>query len=267
MQSYTPPSRKTRACKYWWFDGWDWIVNRAIRLAGPTKISIGDGEVAIDPHIHTLFSHCSISRAEAIIRGAVKIGLGGVGITDHHGDVRGALDAVCCAEYLKQKGEIPQDFLVIPGTEISSISGHIAALFVREKLPEHLTPEQTVRVIHEAGGLAVAAHPYHSTGIGDAVFDAPFDAVEVECGSVFDAGLVKRIRALGSDPRLADVAKLGSSDAHYIQAIGSCYSVLTIDEPTLEAAKRAITQARSTARSSIPYCRLRMLLGGVSKLK
>jgi hypothetical protein len=185
---------------------------------------------------------------------------------DHH-DVKGALDAMRCAEDMKRRKLLSEDFLVIPGVELNSSAGHIGALFVEENLPENLTPEDTVRVIHEAGGLAIAVHPYHSTGIRDAVFDAPFDAIEIECGAVFESKLVEQNRNLASDTRLANIAKLGASDAHYINAIASCYTVLTVNEPTLDAARQAIIDGNTFARSSEPLVRIRKALGGIPKLR
>lgn len=274
-QVYSPPGRRERGCRYWWFDGWDWLVNRALSLAGRPTISIvrpgrdvpDEQYCAFDPHIHTLFSHCSISQPERLIREAVRLGLGAVGVMDHN-DIRGALDAVRCAEYLKSIGSIPEDFLVVPGVEVNSTVGHIGALFVEEDLPKTLAPAEMVKAIHDAGGLAVAVHPYHSTGIGDAVFDAPFDAVEIECGSVFGSRLVKRNRELASDARLSHVAKLGSSDAHYVRAMASCYTTVKVDGvPTLDALRQAITAGRCEPMTSKPYERLTGLLGSIRKLR
>ncbi|OFX15599.1 MAG: hypothetical protein A2Z18_03445 [Armatimonadetes bacterium RBG_16_58_9] len=217
-------------------------------------------------HVHTLFSHCSISRPIDIIRRAAAIGLDGVGIMDHN-ETRGSDDATACAEHLKSAGEIPDHFIVIPGTEVGSRDGHICALFVSEKLPTGLNTEETVRVIHEAGGLALAPHPFHSTGINEAVYSAPFDAVEVECGSVFGRELVRLNQRLASDSRLSAAAKLGASDAHYIRALGSCYTIVDAREPTLGAVREAIEYRRCEAHSSAPCNRLRRLLGGVPKLK
>lgn len=242
-------------------------MNRALSLSGRPSVTTSPGEIAFDPHIHTLFSHCSISQPERLIRRAVRIGLGAVGVMDHN-DIRGALDAMSCAAYLKSRREIPEDFLVIPGVEINSSVGHVGALFVTENMPMRLDPAQTVKAIHEAGGLAVAVHPYHSTGIGDAVFDAPFDAVEIECGSVFGRQLVQRNRQLTSDERLSNVARIGSSDGHYVRAIASCYTVATnIEKPTLEALKQSILDGNCEARTSVPYERMAKLLGSIGKLK
>ncbi len=242
------------------------MVDHAISCAGSPRITVAQAELAIDPHVHTLFSHCSISQPERIIRHAAAIGLDGVGIMDHN-ETRGSDDAIRCADYLKSRGEIPEHFLIIPGTEVSSKLGHICALFVREELPKDLSCEETVRVIHEAGGLALAPHPYHSTGINAAVFDAPFDAVEVQCGSVFGAELVRRNRYLATDPRLQDVAKFGAGDAHYLRAIGSCYTIFKAEQRTLDAVRHAVASGDCIARSSAPCTRLRRVLGRVPKLK
>ncbi|MGC8864049.1 MAG: PHP domain-containing protein [Armatimonadota bacterium] len=263
--SFSTP-RKNRECRHWWFDAWDWLANQALAVSGLSQVEAGPAELALDPHIHTLYSHCSVSEPEGLLRAAARLGLGGVGIMDHH-RVKGALETVRCAEDLKRRGLLDEEFLVIPGVELNSSVGHIGALFVCEDLPEGLSPERTVEAIHQAGGLAIAVHPYHSTGIGDAVFDAPFDAVEVECGSVFDRELVRRNRDLAEDKRLGAVAKIGGSDAHYRNAIASCYTLLAVDNPTLEAARLAIEAARCAARSSESLARMRKVLGLIPKLR
>ena len=258
--------RAARACKYWWYDAWDWLVNGSQRLFGAPRIVTAPGEIAVDPHIHSMFSHCSIARPDRIILQAARLGLGGIAVLDHN-DVSAIGELRACVEDLKRRRLIPEGFLIIPGVEISSAAGHIGALFVEEPVADGQGCEETVRAIHEAGGLALAPHPYHSSGIGDAVFEAAFDAVETLCGSVFDARLVKLNADLASDQRLAKAAKLGSSDAHYLQGIGSCHTVLRVDEPTLEAVRAAVIDRRCTPKMSPPYMRLQKLLGGVSRLK
>lgn len=242
-------------------------MNRALSLCGLPNINTAPGEIALDSHIHTMFSHCSISMPERILRSAVKRGLGAIAIMDHN-SIRGATDTLLCADYLKSIGELPSDFVVIPGVEINSSIGHVGALFVDEIFPMGLCPEKLVDLIHDAGGLAVACHPYHSTGIGDAIFDAPFDVVEVECGSVFGKDLVRQNRMLISDPRLSNVTKIGSSDAHYVSAIGCCYTVFkNVGEPTLGSARYALENGNTRAEVSDACTRMRKLLGLIPKLK
>lgn len=266
VERYVPPGRAARACKYWWYDAWDRLVNFALRSFGTPDVVTAPGEIAVDPHIHSMFSHCSITSPDRIVLRAAKLGLGAIAVLDHN-DVSVTRELMSCVEDLKRRRLIPDGFLVIPGVEIGSAAGHIGAFFVEEPVADGLGCEETVRAIHEAGGLALAPHPYHSTGIGDAVFDAAFDAVETYCGSVFDARLVKLNSDLVSDARLEKAAKLGSSDAHYLQGIGSCYTTLRVNEPTLEAVRAAIVDRRCTPVMSRPYSRLQKLLGKVSRLK
>lgn len=265
-QSCKSPSRPDRACKHWWFDGWDRLVNSILTVIGPPRIDAACGELAIDPHVHTLFSRCGISRPDRIILRAASIGLGGVAILDHD-DTRGVGIAERCADELKAAGLIPEDFMIIPGVEISTSAGHMGAIFVRDSLPGKLGPAETARIIREAGGLAVAVHPFHSTGIGEAIFDTPIDAVEIHCGSVFSPRQNSKSTALADDPRFSSVARLGSSDAHYVNAVGSCYTVLDVNERTPAGVKAAMLDGRVSARQSNHYLRLQRVLGRIPKLR
>ncbi len=264
-QNSAPAVTIDRACEHRWFGAWDWLVNAALRATGVPIVEVGPRETAVDLHVHTLASRCSISTPDRIILKAAALGLGGVGVLDHN-DPRGTEEAERCAEDLKRRGLIPEDFLVIPGLEVTTSAGHMGALFVRERFEGRRTPAEAVRTIHEMGGLAVAVHPYHSAGIGDVLFDIPIDAVETHCASVFSPRQREKTAALLTDPRLASVAKLGSSDAHYVNGIGSCYSVLTLDTPSLESARLAILNGGVRPRESRQYLRLQRILGAVSRL-
>lgn len=262
-------SRNThnRACPHWWFGGWDWLVNSTLKLAGSTNIRTRPGEIAFDPHVHTLYSHCSISTPAKLIKKAVRVGLGAIAVMDHD-TIEGALDTMRCAEYLKSRGEIPEDFLVVPGVEVNTTHGHVGALFVQQDLAAGSTPAELIDEIHELGGLAVVVHPYHSTGIGDVLFELDLDAVEVECGSVFSSDIALSNRGLLADENLSNVAKLGSSDAHYVAAVGSCYTIVRgIGEPTLESLKQAMIAGNCEPVSSLPYRNVANFLGKIGKLR
>ncbi len=260
------PSKPANRSGHWWFGGWDRLVNSLLRIAGEPKIEVPPGHFAIDFHVHTVYSHCSISRPEDILLGASARGLAAIAVMDHH-HVEGALETVRCANELKHRGLLPESFLVIPGVELNSTVGHIGALFVTGDLPEKLTPAETVNAIHEAGGLAIAVHPYHSTGIRDAVFDAPFDAVEIECGSVFDLKLSTLNRALARNPHLAHVAKIGGSDAHYSGAIGSCYTIIHTEYISIESVRNSLITGKCSAKTTDFMSRLQRILGLVPKLR
>ncbi|MGI6294742.1 MAG: hypothetical protein ACOX3G_01505 [Armatimonadota bacterium] len=259
-------SRSDRRCNHWWFGAWDGLVNSVLLLAGRPDIVTAPGEIAFDPHLHSLYSRCSVSDPVRLIREARRIGLGAIGLMDHN-CIQGALITRDCADYLKSEGELPEDFLVVPGLEINSKAGHIGALFVEQDIPMSLSAKETVDRIHDIGGLAVAVHPFHSTGIGEAVFDLPFDAIEIECGSVFDKRLAMRNRELANNADLKHAAKLGSSDAHYIYATASCYTIVKdIEKPSIESLKQAIMAGNAQPCTSVPYQRLSNMLGKIRKL-
>ena len=49
---------------------------------------------------------------------------------------------------------------MIIGEEVKTSEGEIIGLFLKELVPRDMSPEDTVRAIHEQGGLAVIPHPY-----------------------------------------------------------------------------------------------------------
>jgi predicted metal-dependent phosphoesterase TrpH len=106
----------------------------------------------IDLHNHTWpRSHDSVLDPEDLVVRAKELGLDGVCLTEH--------DTVWDTVEAQRLGEA-QDFLVIPGVEISTDDGHILAYGVEKyvfgmhrvgKLSEH---------VKERGGCLVVAHPY-----------------------------------------------------------------------------------------------------------
>ncbi len=240
----------------------DVLVNGFLAHAGMERIVPPPGYIALDPHVHSLFSGCSLSSIERILIRAAEVGLSAIAIMDHN-DLQSAAVAAACARDLKNRKLIPDEFLVIPGVEVKSDGGHIGALFVDQPIPKRVSVLETVQRIHEAGGLAVAVHPYLRSGIGDALFDAPFDAVEIESGSVFSRIAAERGYKLLDDERLTRVAKLGSSDAHYVGAVGICYTLVKVSEVTPESIRAALMQGATTAHASDAFPRFRRMLGWV----
>lgn len=157
---------------------------------------------------------------EAMIMQAKAIGLSGIAITDHN-EIKGALEAMRIA---------PPDFKVIPGIEVSSAAGHILALGVTQLIPRDLPADKTVDLIHKAGGIAVAAHPFDRIrhGVGELVFSVDFDAVEVYNGhTMISYGSPKEIL------KKIKVPAVGGSDAHLLCEIGSV--VMFLDGDPIES--------------------------------
>jgi len=144
-----------------------------------------------------------------------------ISITDHN-----VMDATLWA--YANKDRYPFD--IIPGVEVNSRDGHILALWVTTPIPKHLSAHETAIAIHEAGGLAILAHPFHlelkevrknvwrywNTFRG--LKDAGLDAIEI-----INAGLVTpgSNRYAGWLAQRAGMAVTGGSDAHTPGAIGT----------------------------------------------
>jgi predicted metal-dependent phosphoesterase TrpH len=161
-----------------------------------------------DLHIHTTMSDGKATPAELanlLLRSDLTV----AAVTDHD-TVSGALRV---REALAGRG--PE---IVVGTEVTSADGHVLALFVDRDVPQGLSARETVEIVHERGGLAIAPHPYFPwAGLGDLAATLPFDAVEVAngtpLGELFNRHAARR---LGASAR----AVVGGSDAHLLSAVG-----------------------------------------------
>ncbi len=172
-----------------------------------------------DLHTHSLYSD-GIGTPEEMIKYAKSIGLDGIALTDHN-EVEGALETLRLA---------PSDFRIIPGIEVSSAAGHILGLGITRIIARGLSASETVKRIHAAGGIAIAAHPFDRIrqGVGDIIYSVDFDAVEVYNGHTMISSrspreILKNLR----------VPAVGGSDAHLLSEIGSV--VMDLDGNPLDA--------------------------------
>ena len=185
----------------------------------------------LDLHVHTKYSKdCSCSVAEAV-EAAKAAGLNGIAITDH--DTVGGN-----SEGAKLSSE---KFLVIPGVEISSKDGHILGLGVSELIPRNLPASETVKLIREQGGIAVAAHPFGIARKIGSVCKARFDAVEVFNSRAYfiSNGLARRFAERNGLPMVA------GSDAHCPDEIGFAGVEMNC-KLELETVLKVITRGEAT---------------------
>ncbi|MEW6555406.1 MAG: PHP domain-containing protein [Actinomycetota bacterium] len=105
--------------------------------------------VKLDLHIHTTYSFDSAIDPASLREICSERGLDGVAVTDHD-SLRGSLEFA---------SELP-DLIVVPGSEIRSAEGEIIGLFLSEEVPPGLTAPETIRRIHEQGGVVVVPHPF-----------------------------------------------------------------------------------------------------------
>jgi predicted metal-dependent phosphoesterase TrpH len=200
--------------------------------------------VKADLHVHTTYSHDSVITPKELVFYARKQGLNAVAVTDHD-KVEGAL------KIAKETG-----FLIIPGTEVSSRHGHIVGLNVYELIPRGLSADETVDRIHEAGGVAVACHPFAllKGSIGKHVSDK-FDAVETINASAFPFS-----RATSRANQLAErlkLPKVAGTDAHYGPVIGQAHTLID-SEANVEAIVKAIANGQCKPAGTCISMKLRL---------
>ena len=174
-----------------------------------------------DPHMHTQWSDGD--DLDKVLDRALDRGLDAIAITDHD-VIAGAMEA------RRRVHDRRLPLAVVPGTEVSSREGHIGGLFVMKKFPKDLSAAKTVELIHQAGGIAVAHHPYSpkwlnkllgvQLGCGDLIKSVPFDAIECT-NAVPGSGVKYNIAAIDAMRKQhVSVAVTGSSDAHVAGFVG-----------------------------------------------
>lgn len=203
-----------------------------------------------DLHMHTTVSD-GLSTAKALLAHVEQQKqLDVIAITDHD-----RLDASLWAYAHRDR----YSFDIVPGVEVTTIGGHVLALWVTEPIPMRMSLAETVSAIHEQGGVAVLAHPFHVhmpeiARSAQRYFRQPqllvawgFDGLEVHNAGVLTPGsnwLARRFAAkLG-------LTALGNSDAHTLGAIGSGQTRFV--GRTAEDLRQAITD-RATRAEGTPW--------------
>ncbi|MCQ2086130.1 MAG: CehA/McbA family metallohydrolase [archaeon] len=187
-----------------------------------------------DLHIHSTYSDDSWQTPEDIVAGAVDCGLGCVAITDHN-----SFEA-----FFRIKSD---DIIIVPAEEISSNSGHILAYGINRKIEGHMSIIDTINAIHEAGGVAIAAHPYRiRTGLGKKNIVSEFDGIEaLNARSTKSANLKSKKLAEGFGKIIT-----AGSDAHRCTSIGKGYLEIPDSCKTWQDVIQAIKDGKTRAFSS-----------------
>ncbi|MEW6557130.1 MAG: PHP domain-containing protein [Elusimicrobiota bacterium] len=210
-----------------------------LRYFNTGKATGGRNEIICDFHLHTIYSHDSVSDIENILIKANEEGFGAIAVSDHN-RLDGVKKAVEIAEQLKKAGKLNPGFIIIPAEEVSvADGGHIGALFIKTYIEKGMTAEETIREIHKQGGLAVALHPGKKGELGlklSTMLD--FDAVEVGDGSDFLLYEFYRNKKLGQKTKKT---KLFGGNAHISEGLGFLgYNVVYTAEKSAEGIKQAI---------------------------
>ena len=129
-----------------------WSVKQTSRARTRAAEGLGLAEI----HSHTLASDGMVHAAD-LVRAAAGLGLNVLCITDH--------DTITeLGPAIEVGAALGVD--VVRGEEVTASFPpgiHIVGLFVERQIRMHMTVEDTVDAIHDAGGLAVIAHPFMPT--------------------------------------------------------------------------------------------------------
>lgn len=105
-----------------------------------------------DIHIHTIYSHEAATTVRGVLKQASSVGLNVIAITDHD-DIRGTFDARELASQYNLE--------VIPCAEVGTKDGHLLALYIEKNPRRGLPLANTLKLIGDMGGIAVAPHPFN----------------------------------------------------------------------------------------------------------
>ena len=180
-------------------------------------------QLKIDFHVHTDKSrdgHTSLRQIPKILE---QKQLHGLAITDHNVNTR-----------TQFKG-----FISIPGIEYYTLEGHIVGLGELKPIEKKRGVIETIDMIHRSGGLAILPHPFDivSSSVNPFKVAAYIDAIEVSNASAFQYFHTKKIREIAIKFGLAEI---GGSDSHIPQTIGDAYTIVDVDNATVEAVLTSI---------------------------
>ncbi len=190
----------------------------------------------LDLHNHTRYSPDSRVSPADLVATARRAGLGGVAITDHNavGGVREAQEAA------------GSGFLVVPGLEVSTVSGHVLAYGVREVVPRDRSVAETVERITALGGVAVAAHPFRFwSGLGGkALAEARFSAFETTNARTLRRGNVRARRQAHE----ARVGETGGSDSHFLDEVARAATIVEAEAASVDDVLQLLGQGKTRSQ-------------------
>jgi hypothetical protein len=197
-----------------------------------------------DLHIHTVASDGTATVTAVLDHVERHTDLDLIAISDHE-----RIDAAVAARAMATDRGLRA--AVIVGEEVTTLGGHLLALFIDRPIRPYRSLRATIAAVHEAGGLAIPAHPlvpYPLCAQGwvlRRLLDDPDPAVRPDALETFNPTTLgkpwhRRVTRFADEHGLAHV---GNSDAHALDAIGSGWTTF----PGRDAAdlRRAI-EARTT---------------------
>jgi predicted metal-dependent phosphoesterase TrpH len=189
------------------------------------------GKIKIDLHCHTEASHDCSTPIELFPARCRERGVWVQAITDHN-QIWGAQKLQEMLEVEKRK-QTTFPLTILVGEEVSTISGEIIGLFLREKVPPGMSATETVAAIKEQGGVVLLPHgfdPLKRWRLQPAALESVAEEIDI----------VETFNARISRPRWNQAAVEWSqqhglpmsagSDAHTLADIGSAWVEVAVQK-------------------------------------
>jgi len=177
----------------------------------------------LDLHNHTNASADGLLSPRRLLELAGVRGIDLIGVTDHD-EFAGAEE---CLRISQENPRLPR---VVAGQEITTSCGELIGLYLTERIPEGLSPEQTAASIRAQGGLIYLPHAYDTHRRSTMrrkhleQLARSCDVIEVRNGRILDPAFDRQALALAA----RSGALLGAgSDAHYAGEVGRVFVELT----------------------------------------
>lgn len=194
-----------------------------------------------DLHFHTSrYSGDSVMDPSQVIAQAVKRGLQGACITEHHALwPQDELDELLAAAHAP-------GFVLLSGFEYTSSHGDVLIYGLNEEqsktfVPRELSPDEAVAKAQAWGAACIAAHPTRQgLGFDERIFELPLQGMEVQ-----SCNLDNNEQRLGF--KLAeqlDLPKTASSDAHRLEDLGCYATEFLVPIQTLDDLVSALKQGQ-----------------------
>ena len=180
-----------------------------------------------DLHLHTSYGDGLIEPAELLDYVETRTNLDVIAVTEHD-----QIDAAMRLRELHARGRFR--FEVVVGAEITTLEGHLLALFIEEPVPSLRPLAKTLDLIHDQGGLCIVPHPLSplTRSVGrhgiERVLRRAADGVwldGIELANASPAGRVAAARARTLNETVFGLAEIGGSDAHFLPHVGCARTV------------------------------------------
>lgn len=179
-----------------------------------------------DLHIHSFVSDGSAQITEILEYVEERTRLNVIAITDHD-KIEGGYQA----RELVGKGNYR--FEVVVGMEVSTLEGHLLALFLESPVPSYQSLLSTIAAVHAQGGLCVVPHPLSSQR--DSITRLTIESVMERAGGgiyldgieIIDpiaASLLCRQDIRQLNELHFNLTEIGGSDAHSLAMVGTRYT-------------------------------------------